>query len=65
MGSAFALRKFPDMELKMRKTLRMFLFCGISTTVWGVLFGSYFGDAIPVIAQTFFHTEITVPGIVV
>ena len=35
VGSAFALKKFPDMELKMRKTLRMFLFCGISTTVWG------------------------------
>lgn len=63
IGSGVALRLFHNMEQSMRKTLRMFFFCGLSTTMWGVLFGSYFGDALPVIARTFFHTEITVPAL--
>ena len=57
IGCGIGLWKFKNMEPSIRRTLRMFLFCGISTTVWGVLFGSYFGDAIPVIAETFFHTQ--------
>ena len=56
----FVLLKFKNIEESLRKSLRMFFFCGISTTFWGVMFGSYFGDAIPVIARTFFQTEITV-----
>ncbi len=39
------------------------MYCGISTMFWGVMFGSYFGDAIPVIARTFFNTEITIPAL--
>ncbi len=63
LGCGLILLKFKNIEESLRKSLTMFLFCGISTTFWGVLFGSYFGDAIPVIARTFFHTEITVPAV--
>lgn len=52
------LKKFPRMGIGMRKALRMFMYCGISTLIWGVLFGGYFGDAVDVIARTFFHKEL-------
>lgn len=55
------LLKFKNIEESLKKSLKMFFFCGISTTFWGVMFGGYFGDAIPVIARTFFQKEITVP----
>lgn len=54
------LWKFKNIEESLRKSLTMFFYCGISTTFWGVMFGSYFGDAIPVVAQTFFQKEITI-----
>lgn len=55
-----AIRKFPHMEKAMNKSLHMFLYCGISTTIWGILFGGYFGDVITVVASTFFHKDIEV-----
>ncbi len=33
-------------EGKKRKTVMMYLYCGISTMFWGVMFGSFFGDVI-------------------
>ncbi len=56
-----ALLKFPRMEEGMRKSLRMFMYCGISTIFWGVMFGSYFGDVVDVVSRTFFGKEITIP----
>lgn len=57
---AIALWKFPNMKTGLRKSLKMYLYCGISTTFWGVMFGGYFGDAIQVISSTFFGKEIVV-----
>ena len=52
------LLKFPRMERGMRQSLRMFRYCGVSTMLWGVLFGGYFGDAPKVIANTFFGANL-------
>ena len=57
------IKKFPNMEESMEKTLRMFMYCGISTLIWGILFGGFFGDAITVIAKTFFDANVTVPAL--
>ena len=61
LGCGWVLHKYRrSMESGLRKTLTMFLYSGISTTFWGVMFGGYFGNAIPMIAQTFFHTNVAI-----
>ncbi len=57
------LLKFKNIEDGLRKTMRMFFFCGISTMFWGVMFGSYFGDAVDVIARTFFGRDPALPSL--
>lgn len=64
LGCGWALLKKKNMEDGLRKTLRMFFFCGISTTFWGFMFGSFFGDAVNVIASTFFgRPDISLPAL--
>lgn len=57
------LRKYRNMSPGMHRMVNMFLFCGISTTFWGVMFGSYFGDVVDVVGSTFFHTAVTIPAV--
>ena len=61
IATTLLMRKFPRMEHGMRQSLRMFRFCGISTIGWGVLFGSYMGDAPAIIASTFFGSDFSIP----
>ena len=59
----FVLAKFKNIKLSMKKALKMFLFCGISTAFWGVLFGSYFGDVVDVVSSTFFNSHVSIPAL--
>ncbi|MCR4907197.1 MAG: V-type ATP synthase subunit I [Lachnospiraceae bacterium] len=54
------LLKFKNMETPLKKTITMFFFCGLGTILSGILFGSFFGDAIQQISRTFFGREVAV-----
>ncbi len=57
------LLKFKNIEDSLRSSMRMFFFCGISTLIWGVLFGGYFGNAVDTVAQTFFGRDPALPSL--
>lgn len=42
-------------EGQKRKTVLMYLYCGISTMFWGIMFGSFFGDVINIIRVNYLH----------
>ncbi|HIV39372.1 MAG TPA: V-type ATP synthase subunit I [Candidatus Blautia stercorigallinarum] len=58
------VKKFPRMDSSMRKSLKLFMYGGLSTLIWGILFGGYFGDAIDVVAETFFHVNVLEGGLI-
>lgn len=51
------------LEKSRQKTFKMFFFCGVSTTFWGILYGSFFGDMIYTVSGTFFGKQIALTPI--
>ncbi|NLA77186.1 MAG: V-type ATP synthase subunit I [Clostridiales bacterium] len=56
IGILIALKKM-KLEESTRKSLKMYLYCGISTVFWGAMYGSWFGDIINVIRTEFMGLE--------
>jgi V/A-type H+-transporting ATPase subunit I len=55
LACAIGLLKFgKTMEKSMKNTLKMYMYCGIATIFWGIVFSSYFGDIFDVVGKTFF-----------
>lgn len=57
------MKKYPHMKPSMHHMMNMFFYCGLSTTFWGVMFGSYFGDVVDVVGKTFFNVNVTIPAV--
>lgn len=58
-GCFIALKKY-DLEGNTYKMIKLFFYCGISTTFWGAMFGGWFGDFVQVFSRTILGKEIAV-----
>jgi len=58
--ACFIILKKYDLEGMAYKMIKMFFYCGLSTTFWGALFGGWFGDIATVVANVFFGKEFVI-----
>lgn len=56
--------KLLDVGEGMKRLLTMLGISGISTMFWGLIYGSFFGDVIPTVAEVFFGKNIEIPQLI-
>jgi V/A-type H+-transporting ATPase subunit I len=62
-GGLFVLKRM-DMSPNMRGIVKALMIGGASAAVWGVIFGSWFGDIATIVAKTFFGTDFVMPALI-
>lgn len=60
LGTGLILKKGKLYEGGAYKLMKVLFYSGFSSVFWGVMFGSIFGDMIPVVANTFFGKTVTI-----
>ena len=63
LATTFALKKLRPSP-SMKQSMRLFRYCGISTFLWGLVYGSFFGDSIAVISESFFGHKVALPALI-
>lgn len=53
-----------DLGYDVKRFLTMLGFSGVSTMFWGLIYGSFFGDAIPTVFQVFFGKTVELPRLI-
>lgn len=61
-GGLFALRKM-DLSPFAKKFVKLITFGGVSTVIWGALYGSWFGNLVSQFSITFLGKEVVVPAL--
>jgi len=62
-AGTFLIRKKYRLEGMLKQMVDMFFLCGISTTFWGIMFGSFFGDIITQVSTHFFGHAVHFPTV--
>ena len=59
-AACFAIMKKFKLEGTMKKMVNLLFWGGVSTFIWGAIFGGWFGDAVSVFSKTFLGHEVTI-----
>ncbi|HWQ77816.1 MAG TPA: V-type ATP synthase subunit I [Anaerovoracaceae bacterium] len=59
-AAAFLILKKYPLEGMTFRMIKMLFYCGISTVFWGAMFGSWFGNLVPSVANVFFEKKVTI-----
>ena len=63
LGCLYVLKKSkPSGSTK--NMLNIFMYCGISSVIWGAVFGSFFGNSVSVISSGLFGKEVSLPYLI-